>query len=127
MLSRRVLMCLALGTLPLSAQAHDLYSNLTDEAGASCCNNHDCHAAPYRFIAGGLQMFVDRRWIKVPMDKIQYRSLSGDTGETGGGHWCGYASIPYQVELPYPTDLGDLYMTRCAILPPQSGSAQDEP
>jgi len=63
-------------------------------------------------------MFVDGHWIEVPNERIQYRSLPGDTGETGGGHWCGLAN---------QLSLGPLYITRCAILPPQSGSAEDDP
>ena len=106
--------------LPLSIQAHDIYSHLTDEVGASCCDNRDCQPVLYRFIANGVQMFVDRRWIDVPSDRIQYRSLPGDTGETGGGHWCGST---YEPDF---SNLGALYMTKCAILPPQSASAQVE-
>jgi hypothetical protein len=102
-------------SLPLPIQAHDIYSHLKDKSGASCCDNRDCQLAPYRFTANGLQMFVDRRWIEVPSDKIQYVAVPGDMGETGGGHWCGSA---------YEPSLGPLYITRCAILPPQAASAQ---
>ena len=94
---------------PLPLQAHDLYSHLTDERGASCCDDRDCRPAPYRFTAGGLQMFVDRRWIDVPNERVQYRILPGDTGETGGGHWCGWT-----------TDWGAT--TLCAVLPPNSAA-----
>jgi hypothetical protein len=72
----------------------------------------------YRFIADGVQMFVDKRWIEVPSARIQYRALPGDTGETGGGHWCGSA---YE---PTPGRVEDLYVTKCAILPPQAALAQ---
>src|SRR5215210_7378534 len=64
------------------------------------------------------QMFVGGRWIEVPSERIQYRSLPGDTGETGGGHWCG---------LAYEPSVGPMYVTRCAILPPQSGSIEYDP
>jgi len=100
-------------TLPLPAQAHDLYSHLVDGAGVSCCNNRDCRPAPYRFISRSLQMFVDGRWIDVPMERVQYRALEGDTGETDGGHWCGSA---YEPDF---RNLKSLYVTKCAILPPQ--------
>jgi hypothetical protein len=63
--------------LPLSIQAHDIYSHLTDEVGASCCDNRDCRPVPYRFIASGVQMFIDKRWIDVPSDRIQYRAIRG--------------------------------------------------
>jgi hypothetical protein len=105
--------------LPLPTQAHDIYSHLTDEAGASCCDDRDCRLALYRFLASGLQMFIDGQWIDVPGERIQYRALLGDTGETGGGHWCGAVR-----EFEF---IGNLYMTKCAVLPPQSASAQDEP
>jgi hypothetical protein len=105
-------------SLPLPTQAHDIYSHLVDEVGASCCDNRDCRPVPYRFIASGVQMFIDTRWIDVPSDRIQYRALPGDTGETRGGHWCGSTCNPDF------SDVGALYMTKCAILPPQSASAQ---
>ena len=63
-------------------------------------------------------MLVDGQWIKVPRSTIQYRALLGDTGETRGGHWCGMAQNP---------TIGVIYLTRCAILPPQSTSLQGEP
>jgi hypothetical protein len=119
MSSRAILISTVLITgLTLPTQAHDIYSHLVDEVGASCCDNRDCQPVLYRFIANGVQMFVDRRWIDVPRDRIQYRSLPGDTGETGGGHWCGST---YEPDF---SNLGALYMTKCAILPPQSASAQ---
>jgi hypothetical protein len=36
-------------------------------------------------------MFVGGRWARVPNENIQYQTLTGDTGDTGGGHWCGQA------------------------------------
>jgi hypothetical protein len=116
MSSRSAVMAVVLAaSLPLPLQAHDIYSHLKDKSGTSCCDDRDCQLAPYRFTANGLQMFVDRRWIEVPSDKIQYVAVLGDTGETGGGHWCGSA---------YEPSFGPLYITRCAILPPQAASAQ---
>ena len=35
----------------------------------------------------GVQLLVDQRWIDVPSERIM--PGWGDTGETGGGHWCG--------------------------------------
>jgi hypothetical protein len=119
MLPRLALISAALLGLPLPIQAHDIYSHLTNEAGASCCDDRDCRPALYRFLASGLQMFVDRRWIDVPSELVQYRALPGDTGETGGGHWCGSAT-----EFEF---LGNLYMTKCAVLPPQSASVEYGP
>lgn len=60
-------------------------------------------------------MFVDGRWIDIPSDRIQFRALLGDTGESGGGHWCGSGPEPggYDPYVPYETI--------CAILPPQAG------
>jgi hypothetical protein len=119
MLTKSALISTVLITsLPLPIQAHDIYSHLVDEVGASCCDNRDCRPVPYRFIATGVQMFVDKLWINVPSDRIQYRSLPGDTGETGGGHWCGSA---YEPDF---SNLEGLYVTKCAILPPQAASAQ---
>src|SRR3954467_1644400 len=82
--------------------------NLT-RSGLETPEGVSLHAGWYK-----LQMFVDGRWIEVPSEQIQYRALLGDTGETGGGHWCGAAFEP---------SLGSLYITRCAILPPKSAFA----
>ncbi|ANY83649.1 hypothetical protein BB934_35955 (plasmid) [Microvirga ossetica] len=71
-------------SLPLPIQAHDIYSHLRDEGGGSCCDNQDCRPALYRFTARGVQMFVDQQWINVPNERIQYRALLGDAGETYG-------------------------------------------
>ena len=73
------------------AEAHDIYSRLTDTWGNSCCNDTDCRPAPYRITPAGVRMLVDGDWIEVPGHTIQYRALLGDTGESGGGHWCGRA------------------------------------
>ncbi len=51
-------------------------------------------------------MLVDGKWIVVPNETLQYRTLDGDTGETAGGHWCGRT--------------GAVTVTFCAILPPSS-------
>jgi hypothetical protein len=122
MSSRTALVAVVLvASLPLPIRAHDIYSHLLDEVGASCCDNRDCRPALHRVSASGVQMLVDQRWIDVPDERIQYRALLGDTGETGGGHWCGSA---YKPDFGNPTTV---YMTKCAVLPPQSASAQDRP
>jgi hypothetical protein len=122
MSSRTALVAVVLAAnLSLPLQAHDIYSHLRDEVGASCCDDQNCRPALYRVSASGVQMLVDQRWIDVPDERIQYRALLGDTGETGGGHWCGST---------YKPDFGNpnaVYVTKCAVLPPQSASAQDRP
>jgi hypothetical protein len=120
MSSRTALVAIVLAaSLPI--RAHDLYSHLRDEVGASCCDDQDCRPALHRVSASGVQMLVDQRWIDVPDERIQYRALLGDTGETGGGHWCG------STYAPASGDPNTVYMTKCAVLPPQSASVQDEP
>ncbi len=99
-------------------QAHDIYSHLRDERGASCCDDQDCRPAFYRLTTRGVQMYVNQQWMDVPNERIQYRALPGDRGETGGGHWCGSAN---ELDLSNPEGV---YVTRCAILPPQSAFAQ---
>ena len=106
-------------SLPLPLQAHGIYSHLKGSGGGSCCNDRDCRPADYRFTAAGVQMFVDGRWIDVPSGAIQYVALPGDTGATRGGHWCGGSAYERNFSNP-----DDLYVTKCAILPPQSASAQ---
>ena len=105
------LLALAPGPIPV----HDIYSHLKNNLGASCCDNRDCQPARYRLRATGVEMLVDGQWVAVPDHKIQYRALPGDTGETGGGHWCGITN---------PSGLGFFFYTRCAVLPPQSTSAE---
>jgi hypothetical protein len=95
-------------------RAHDIYSHLKDKGGAPCCNEKDCRPAPFKVIARGVQMLVAGKWINIPADMLQYRSLAGDTGVSGGGHWCGSTDWGYD-GVGFP----DLYgVTRCAILPP---------
>jgi hypothetical protein len=62
-------------------------------------------------------MYVYGHWVAVPGNRIQYRALPGDPGETRGGHWCGSGHHPYLG----PED----YVTRCAILPPNPSFARD--
>jgi hypothetical protein len=122
MSSRSALISAVLVTsLPLPTQAHDLYSYLMDAWGDSCCDNRDCRPAFYRFVASDLQMFVDGRWIDVPSERIQYRGLPDAPSETGGGHWCGSTS-----KRDFG-NLGTLYLTKCAILPPKSASGRAAP
>jgi len=98
---------------PQPSNAHDIYSHLADSEGASCCDQTDCAPAPFRVTPIGVQMLVHGRWIAVPKNKIQYRMLPGDTGATGGGHWCGLDS--HLGLAPEP-------VTRCVILPPNSAT-----
>src|SRR5215207_5049181 len=108
---------IALSSTPVTA--HDIYSNLVDERGASCCSEHDCMPAPFRVTPGGVRMLVKGRWITVPDSKVQYRTLLGDTGETGGGHWCGW---DYTADANEEYDTGH---TQCAILPPSFSAVVD--
>ena len=95
-------------------KAHDIYSRLKDSWGNSCCDSKDCQPAPYRITPAGVRMYVDGRWVEVPNYTIQYQALPGDTGETGGGHWCGRA---YQ-----KVDNSVFYVTQCAVLPPNAAA-----
>jgi hypothetical protein len=96
------------------AEAHDIYSHLLDSWGNSCCNDKDCRPAPYRVTPAGVQMLVDGEWVEVPGYTIQYRALGGDSGETGGGHWCGRV---YQ-----KVDNSVFHVTQCAVLPPSTAA-----
>ncbi|UVF20540.1 hypothetical protein HPT29_005230 [Microvirga terrae] len=115
-MSTRLSLCaflfLVAGTLP--AGSHDIYSHLLDSWGNSCCNDQDCRPAPYRVTPAGVQMLVDGEWVEVPGYTIQYRALLGDTGQTGGGHWCGRA---YQ-----KVDNSVFHVTQCAVLPPSTAA-----
>jgi hypothetical protein len=65
----------SLTNLPLPIQAHDIYSDVVDGAGKSCCDNRDCRPAHYRVKGGGVQMFVYGQWLVIPRDKIQYQAI----------------------------------------------------
>src|SRR5262249_44627232 len=93
---------------PSTIKAHDIYSALKDSSGRSCCNDYDCRPAHYRVTSAGVQMLISGEWILVPNASIQYRLLDGDSGETAGGHWCGF--------------IGASTVTFCAILPPSPTS-----
>ena len=70
-----LLLLLAGGLLTLRAapaQAHDIYLDVVDGAGQSCCDNRDCRPANYRMTEGGVQMFIYGHWLVIPHDKIQY-------------------------------------------------------
>ena len=85
--------------------AHDIYRHLTSRSGKSCCDGSDCRPARYRILPEGVDMLINDRWIAIPRGALQYRVLEGDTGETGGGHWCGE---PWEGS----------FITYCAFLPP---------
>jgi hypothetical protein len=107
------LVCTALVTIwATPIQAHDIYANLRNSEGGSCCNENDCRPALYRKGRFGVDMFVQNRWIAIPPSAIQYRFLDGDTGETNGGHWCG-SHAHYE----------DVLFTYCAVLPPHAAFA----
>jgi hypothetical protein len=108
-LKLELLAALCLLSLEPPAEAHDIYSPLRDSFGNSCCDEKDCRPALYRVTPTGVQMFVYGEWIAVPDYTIRYQSLLGDTGETGGGHWCGRIRRH---------DDGVDYTTHCAVLPP---------
>lgn len=96
----------ALACALMPARAHDVEAPLVDKWGRSCCSESDCRPAPYRVTPSGVEMFVKDRWFSVPEERIQFRFIEGDTGETKGGHWCGQL---YQ----------NGYITYCAFLPPK--------
>ena len=89
-LKLELLTAIALLSFEPPTDAHDIYSHLKDRWGNSCCDEKDCRPVPYRVTPTDVQMFVDGEWIAVPDYAIQYRALPGDTGETAGGHWCGF-------------------------------------
>ena len=97
---------LALFSSTLPSDAHDIYGQLIDGVGRSCCDDSDCRPAQFRTNAHGVEMLIDERWIPIPRGKIQYKALDGDPGHTGGGHWCG------------APDGERSFFTYCAILPP---------
>ena len=106
---------IAVCTTPV--QAHDIYTHLKNKRGASCCDGSECRPAPYRVGAWGVQMRIDGSWFDIHHDLIEYRSIEGDTGETGGGHWCGRHE-----QAPYST--WTYFKTYCAFLPPNLASAR---
>lgn len=96
---------LTVGSLP----AHDIYMDLKNSAGRSCCNGTDCRPVPYRQTSSGVQMFIEGVWVTIPDSQVEQRSIEGDTGETGGGHWCGRR-----------LNGENRFMTYCAFVPPSA-------
>ncbi|WP_201841820.1 hypothetical protein [Microvirga zambiensis] len=86
MASRLALIAAAFIGILNSAEDHDIYSHLKNEEGASCCDSTDCRPAPYRYVSGDLQMFVDGKSIEVLDTVVQYRPLLGETGEPAAGN-----------------------------------------
>jgi hypothetical protein len=103
-----VLLGMLLSAIPRLVEAHDIYGKLLGPHGESCCHGVDCRPAPWRIVNGGVEMYVNGRWISVHDEAIQYRTLEGDEGKSNGGHWCG---APLQQ---------DEFVTFCAVLPPRS-------
>jgi hypothetical protein len=100
---------------PTRVSAHDIYHGLTSNFGKDCCDNSDCRPAHYRTTPAGVQMLIDQVWIRVPRAAIQHRLLSGDSGETFGGHWCGRRAN----DIDALNDASvEGYFTFCAFLPP---------
>ena len=102
--------------LPTVTHAHDIYTNLTNRSGKSCCDGSDCRPAPFRIgSSGAVEMLIDQQWLEIPSESIEYRSLDGDTGETNGAHWCGSEIADPHIAMLY---------TYCAFLPPNLSSLQ---
>ena len=101
----RLLFALAGALAPLSAGSHDIYSNLTNKSGRSCCDGSECRPAHYRFHGSDVEMLINGAWVYIPKGTVQFRGLPGDLGETEGGHWCGE-----------PFEGG--FVTYCAFVPP---------
>src|SRR5262245_26239698 len=103
------------GVVPTTVNAHDIYHGLTSNFGKDCCDNSDCRPAHYRVTLAGVLMLIDQVWIRVPRATIQHRLLSGDSGETFGGHWCGRRAN----DIDALNDASvEGYFTFCAFLPP---------
>ena len=103
--------------LPGVSNAHDIYTNLKNSVGKSCCDDSHCRPARFRTSASGtIEMLIGRQWLAIPPDAIEYRSLDGDSGETNGGHWCGGEAGDWGATFTY-----------CAFLPPKLGFLKTVP
>ncbi|QCI66971.1 hypothetical protein [Phreatobacter stygius] len=103
---------LALGLLAMSAgplPAHDIYTHLKNKAGRSCCDGTDCRPVRYRQTPSGVHMLIEGVWVRIPDSQVEQRTIEGDTGETGGGHWCGRRLLGE-----------NRFMTYCAFVPPSA-------
>ena len=76
---------------PWPVQAHDIYGNLVGTHGEFCCHGTDCRPAPWRSVNGGVEMYVNGRWISVHDEAIQARrkaTMARPTAGTGAAfHW----------------------------------------
>ena len=59
---------IALGVTPV--RAHDIYTNVKNKQGASCCDNRDCRPVHYRIRPWGVQMLVDDSWRTISSEKL---------------------------------------------------------
>ena len=50
---------------PAAINAHDIYTELKNSSGRSCCADHDCRPAHYRLTPAGVQMLISGQWIVV--------------------------------------------------------------
>jgi hypothetical protein len=109
---RAEILCIPLmALLSSNPEAHEIYTDLRNKAGKSCCDSYDCRPARYRIApSGNVEMLVYETWLPIPKDALEYRALEGDSGQTRGGHWCG----------PEVPEIGALF-TYCAFLPPTLG------
>jgi hypothetical protein len=110
----RLICLLMFGLQAAPLHAHDIYMNLKNQRGVPCCDGNDCRPAHYRVRVWGVQMLIEKTWLDIPQEAVEYRFLEGDTGETNGGHWCGR----------YQRGSGWRHVqTYCAVLPPTFVSA----
>lgn len=71
---------------------HSWYEGLTDNQGASCCNNRDCRPTEHRANADGtIEVMVDGRWMTVPPETILKKSAPDL-----GSHVCATPPVPWQ-------------------------------
>jgi hypothetical protein len=75
----------ALALWPYPIHAHDIYTDLVDANGYSCCNSIDCHPVPYRHTSRGVQMLVDNHWIDIQRKRSSTVLLPMTTEQQAAG------------------------------------------
>ena len=69
-LKARVISIALVAMLPTVTHAHDIYTNLTNRSGKSCCGGSDCRPARFRIGSlGAVEMLIDQQWLGYPRSR----------------------------------------------------------
>ena len=126
---------IAVGLMPASAPAHDIYTGVHGKDGQLCCGGTDCAATVYK-LERGHYFFMTRNdplagdapasaahWVEIPEDRITFLPVPGDVDTGDDQH---HAHLCYRLAMPGDRAgngagnvFGNIYLY-CAFIPPGS-------